>query len=288
MGIAVVTGAGSGIGLATTIRLAKDGHEVYGAVRDVDRASTLRDACADADLENVHLLRIDVTNDHVIELAFEQVLKRSGPVDILVNNAGIARSRAVEDESIESFLEHMDTNFLGAVRCTKQVLPAMRERGGGHIVNVSSSAGRYASVTMAAYTASKFALEGFSEVLAQEVAPYGIQVVLIEPGTINTPIFSKGEGPPEGTFYPMHYERTLGLFIKMLATAPGPELVADAIAEVLGSEERKLRHPVADDAFALIEGRMKMSDEELVALGSLTNEEWYEAMLRHTGLDIRP
>jgi NAD(P)-dependent dehydrogenase (short-subunit alcohol dehydrogenase family) len=288
MGIAVVTGANSGIGLATTIRLAKDGHEVYGAMRDLDKAEDLKAACIEAGVDNVNLLRIDVTNDHVIELAFKQVRKLSGPVDILVNNAGIAKSHAIEDASIESFSAHMDANFLGAVRCIKEVLPSMRERAGGSIINVSSTAGRYAAVTMAAYTASKFALEGFSEVLAQEVAAYGIRVALIEPGTINTPIFFKGDPVPEDTFYPMHYERTLGYFTKTLIDAPGPEVVADAISAAISTDAPKLRYPVADDAVALLSARSgPLTDDELVALGGLGTDEWLDAMLRLTGLDLR-
>ncbi len=286
MGIAVVTGASSGIGLATTIRLAQEGYEVYGSMRDLDRAEHLHAACVDAGLDNVRLLRIDVTDDRVIDLAFKQVRDQSGPVDVLVNNAGIARSQAVEDDTIESFSEHIEANFLGAVRCIKRVLPSMRERGTGHIVNVSSVAGRYATVTTAAYTASKFALEGFSEVLAQEVAPYGVRVALIEPGVINTPIFYKSPPVPESTFYPMHYERALGFFATMLTTAPGPEVVAETIVAVLKADEPALRYPVADDAFAILGGRAKMTDEELVALGTLSHSEWLDAMRRYFGFDI--
>ncbi|MBI2705250.1 MAG: SDR family oxidoreductase [Actinobacteria bacterium] len=287
MGIAVVTGANSGIGLATTIRLAQDGHEVYGAMRDLDKAGSLRDACIEAGVDSVNLLRIDVTNDHVIELAFRQVRKQSGPVDILVNNAGIAQSRAIEDAPLEMFEQHLDANFLGAVRCIKAVLPSMRERATGHIVNVSSAAGRFAQVTMGAYTASKFALEGLTEVLAQEVAAYGIRVSLIEPGTIRTPIFAKGDAGPAETFYPMHYERSVGYFAKTLIDAPGPELVAKTISQAIVTDEPKLRYPVADDAHALIAGRHAMTDEELVALGALSTEEWYAAFHERFGLDLR-
>jgi NAD(P)-dependent dehydrogenase (short-subunit alcohol dehydrogenase family) len=288
MGIAVVTGANSGIGLATTIQLARDGHEVYGAMRDLDKADDLRQACQDADLDNVRLLRIDVTNDHVIDLAFTQVRKQSGPVDILVNNAGVSHGRAVEDTTVEEYQDVMDANFTGTVRCVKQVLPSMRERGTGCIVNISSVAGRFAQPSMGAYVASKYAVEGFSEVLAQEVAPYGIRVAIIEPGTINTPIFAKAGDPrPDTTAYPMFYERTFAYFAKTLLTAPGPELVAEAVSQAITTDDPKLRYLVGTDAEALAQGRAALTDEALVAMAAGTTDEWYDAFAAATGLDVR-
>jgi len=287
MGIAVVTGANSGIGLATTIRLAQDGHEVYGAMRDLDKAGDLREACIEAGLDNVNLLRIDVTDDHAVELAFGQVLEQSGPVDILVNNAGIAKNLTVEDAPLESFIEHIEVNYLGTIRCIKQVLPSMRERANGTIVNILSVTGRYAGVTMAAYAGSKFAIEGFTDVLAQEVAPYGIRIVLIEPGTIQTPIFAKAEPAPEGTFYPMHYTRTVGFFMRLLPGAPGPAVVAEAVSEAVHTEDPELRHEVAEDAVAFIAARRgTLTDRELLRIATVSDDEFFESLRHHSGLGL--
>lgn len=274
MSVAVITGANSGIGLATCLRLARDGHTVYAAMRDLDRAGELREACFAEDLDNVNLLRIDVTDDHSVELAFDQVHKQSGPVDILVNNAGISAGGAIEDTDIDTFQRVMDTNFLGPIRCTKRVLPEMRKRGTGTIVNVSSIGGRVFNPTMGAYNASKAALEAVSEVLAQEVIIYGIHVVVIEPGVVATPIFSKVEPHPDDTAYPMHYERNVSRFAKLLQSPSEPDRVAEAIAQAVASPAPRFRWIVGEDAERAHAARQRISDEEYIAMSALDTPSW--------------
>ncbi len=282
----MITGANSGIGLATTLRLAREGHTVYAAMRDLDRAEALRDACFAEDLANVNLLRIDVTDDRSVDLAFDQVHKQSGPVDVLVNNAGISGGGAIEDTSIDTFQQVMDTNYLGPIRCIQRVLPEMRKRGAGTIVNVSSIGGRVFNPTMGAYNASKAALEAVSEVLAQEVVTYGIRVVVIEPGVVATPIFSKAAPHPDDTAYPMHYERNVSRFAALLQSPSEPDRVAEAIAEAVASPAPRFRWIVGDDAERAHAARQRISDEEYIAMSALDTASWKRAWSDAFGTEL--
>jgi NAD(P)-dependent dehydrogenase (short-subunit alcohol dehydrogenase family) len=140
---------------------------------------------------------------------------------------------------------------------------------------------------MGPYCTSKFALEGFSEVLAQEVVPYGIRVVVVEPGVIRTPIFAKAPPAPEETAYPMHYERTLAYFMKTIPSATQPSVVADAIAGAIDDPTSPFRIAVGSSAEQLLAGRAAISDEELIAMGAGTTDEWFAAFQEHFGLDLR-
>ncbi len=179
----LITGTSKGIGYDATLLLARAGHEVVATMRN-PAASDLEKVADKAQLP-VTVLPLDVDDDASVADVFTQV---GDSIDVLINNAGIFSINAVEDESLEQYQRVMQTNYFGAVRCTKQVLPAMRKRGSGCIINVTSIAGRIAYFSSSAYAASKFALEAFSEVLAQEVKPFGIRVALVEPGIIDTPM----------------------------------------------------------------------------------------------------
>ena len=179
----LITGTSRGIGYDTTLRLARAGHEVIATMRNPG-ACDLEKVAREAKLP-VRVFPLDVDDDESVAELFG---KLGDSIDVLVNNAGIFSIDAVEDESLEQFRRVMETNYFGAVRCTKQVLPAMRKRGSGRIINVTSIAGRIAFYSSSAYAASKFALEAFSESLAQEVKRYGIKVALVEPGIIDTPM----------------------------------------------------------------------------------------------------
>src|SRR3954449_6700490 len=165
MTVSVVTGANSGIGRATAIHLAAQGHQVVGTVRDVARATKLQAMASDHGVE-VPLVELDVADDTSVEKGFAEIFDRFGPVDVLVNNAGVGTNGTVEDTPTEAYLDVMNVNLCGAVRCLQQVLPSMRERRTGAVVNITSVAGRFASPAQAPYVASKWAFEGLSEELA--------------------------------------------------------------------------------------------------------------------------
>jgi NAD(P)-dependent dehydrogenase (short-subunit alcohol dehydrogenase family) len=173
--VSVVTGANSGIGRATAIHLAGQGHTVYGTVRDPDRAAKLRTMSAEAGVE-VRLVSLDVADDDSVQEGFAQILDDAGHVDVLVNNAGVGGNAVAEECPASLYLDILNVNVGGAVRCCQAVLPDMRARGQGAIVNITSVAGRIAPLGQSPYVTSKWALEGFSEALAIELAPFGIRV----------------------------------------------------------------------------------------------------------------
>src|SRR5580704_14600871 len=174
--VVLVTGASSGIGLACAAYLAGHGYRVYGTSRRTAISST----------ENLTMLTTDVTNEYSVDKTVAAVLDREGQLDILVNNAGMGIAGPVEATSIEEAKQQFEVNFFGALRVCRAVLPAMRGRRSGYIVNIGSIGGVLAIPYQAMYSASKFALEGLSEALRLEVRPFGIRVVIIEPGDHKT------------------------------------------------------------------------------------------------------
>jgi NAD(P)-dependent dehydrogenase (short-subunit alcohol dehydrogenase family) len=179
--VTVVTGANSGIGRAVAIHLAGQGHRVYGTVRSFDRAAKLTAMAGKADVE-VNLVELDVADDDSVRAGFARVFDRAGRVDVLVNNAGVGGNATVDETPIDTYAEVINVDLYGQLRCLKAVLPSMRQRRRGTVINVTSVVGRIAALAQGPYVASKWALEGVSEQLAQEVARFGIRVAIIEPG----------------------------------------------------------------------------------------------------------
>ena len=286
--VSVVTGANSGIGRATAIHLAAEGHTVYGTVRDRARAGKLLTMASDRGVE-VRLAELDVADDESVRRGIGQVLDDAGRVDVLVNNAGVAGNGVTEETDASQYLEVMNVNLCGAVRCVQAVLPQMRERGSGAIVNVSSVAGRVAALAQSAYAASKWAVEGLSEGLAQEVAPFGIRVVIIEPGVTKSAIFAKNVDVPDRTgAYGPHYQRMLQMYAVGLSQASDPFEVARVIHHAVTTDEPALRYRVSWGADEMIGGRGRMSDADWVALGAAADDdEYYERFRQLFGLDLR-
>lgn len=179
MKTAFVTGASSGIGEATARRLLADGYRVFAGARRVDRMTALAAAGAG-------ILELDVTDDASMIAAIERIRSESGRLDILVNNAGYGSYGALEDVPMEEARRQFDVNVFGLARLTQLALPMMREQGSGTIVNVTSVGGKIHEPFGAWYHATKFAVEGMSDCLRMEVAPFGINVVVVEPGAIKT------------------------------------------------------------------------------------------------------
>jgi len=178
--VALITGASSGIGKSAAILLHNAGFKVYGAVRGVEKMDELK-------ASNISTISLDLTNDDSIEKCVKTILEKEGRIDILVNNAGYGSYGAVEDVPIEEARRQFDVNIFGLARLTQLVLPKMRENHYGKIVNISSMGGKVFTPFGAWYHATKHALEGWSDCLRLEVKPFGIDVVIIEPGGIKTP-----------------------------------------------------------------------------------------------------
>src|SRR5271169_4859489 len=191
--IALVTGASSGFGLLTSIELAKAGFRVLATMRDLGRRDRLDQAVTAAGLaRNIDVRALDVTNFDSIPGFVDAVVRDYGRLDVLVNNAGFAVAGFAEDIKLDELRLQFETNFFGAVAMTKAALPTMRRQRSGHIVQVSSIVGLHGSVTVSSYSASKHALEGWSESLRMEVNSLGIKVVLVEPGSFQTDIWTRG------------------------------------------------------------------------------------------------
>lgn len=273
MTVTVVTGSSTGIGAATVLRFARDGHRVVATMR-TPSASNLAET-AEAEKLDIDVRPLDVTDGDAVKETFESVLRDYGRVDVLVNNAGIGGSGPVEDLDLDRYADTMETNFFGALRCTKAVLPSMREQGSGSIVAVTSQAGRIAAPLMTPYCASKFALEAAMEGLAVEVARLGIRVAIIEPGAILTPIWGKVDIVPlEGPYG--HLIGRLSSFVAHdVGRGSSAEEVADCIAESISTDEPRLRWLVGQGAERNIRTRSSWSDEEFVRVWNQPDDDGF-------------
>ena len=284
MAIVMITGANSGIGLATAVTLARGKHTVIATMRDVGNAGELQKIVS-AEKLSVTVVPLNVDDDSSVSYAFSKVLAENGRVDVLVNNAGVSGSGSVEELPMTVFREVMETNFFGALRCIKAVIPNMRERRHGSIVNVTSVAGRVALAPQAAYAASKWAFEALSECLAQEMKAFNIRVAIIEPGVIATPIFTKTRPAPEDSPYP-HLRRLRALFKASLIKPTSPYVVGEQIRQIIEGDSWQLRYPVGPDALPLLTWRASKTDEEIVSRGGANDAEYIANIKRDFGLDV--
>lgn len=286
MKTALVTGTSSGIGFATALHLARNGYRVFAGMRNLTKAQPLRDAAAGLELEVVEL---DVTSDDSVGAAFAAV-HRGGPLDVLVNNAGIGGATPLEFTPDDEHRRMFETNYFGAIRCIRAVLPKMRESGRGAIVNVTSVAGRVATPNQIPYSASKWALECAGEALALEVYRFGIRVLNVAPGVVMTSIF---ENSAEATRYDRDspYKQIMRRNGKMFAAGfrdpAQPEDVARTILEAITADAYRLRWTVGKDAEGFAAGRPKVSDETWIAIGGdLSDEEYNGRFLEMFGIRL--
>jgi NAD(P)-dependent dehydrogenase (short-subunit alcohol dehydrogenase family) len=250
--IAIVTGASSGIGLLTSVELAKAGFHVLASMRDLTRREALDQAAAASGVvEKLDIRVLDVTKFDTIPGFIEAVVRDFGRIDVLVNNAGFAVAGFAEDIKLDELRLQFDTNFFGAVAATKAVLPTMRRQHSGHIIQISSIVGLQGAVSISSYSASKHALEGWSESLRMELRPLGIKVVLIEPGSFATGIWTRGArmGEESTKQTSPNFERGLRMR-KAVEKIPkaDPIAVARVIAAVAQDPNPRLRYLVGRDA----------------------------------------
>jgi NAD(P)-dependent dehydrogenase (short-subunit alcohol dehydrogenase family) len=286
MAIAVVTGTSTGIGLATAATLARAGHTVYATMRNTETGGEELRAMAERERLPLRIAALDVDSDESVRNAFAKILAEAGRIDVLVNNAGISVLNAVEETPMAAFRAVMETNYFGALRCIQAVVPGMRERRSGCVINVTSVAGRLSLASQAAYAPSKFALEALSECLAQEMRAFGVRVAIVEPGVIATAIVGKVQPPPADSKYP-HGRRIYELFKTSVVENPvSPYVVGEKIREIVESGTWKLRHPVGPDAEGFLAWRASMSDEQWVEWGALSDEQWVEDVRQNFHLNV--
>ena len=275
MATVLITGASKGIGLTTATELGQAGHKVY---------ATMRNPSGAQEGLPITILAMDVDSDDSVASVFGRLASEGVTIDALVNNAGIERHGAIEELPMEAFRAVMETNYFGALRCIQQVIPQMRERGSGCIVNVTSVAGKIASTPLSAYTASKFALEALSEALAQEMKPFGVRVAIVEPGIIDTAMARSIEAPPPSR-YPQGSQFS-ALFRASLQRPTPPSVVAAVIRDVIESGTWTLRHPAGPDAAPFLAWRAAMSDEQWTEFNSLDAEAFRQRVKKDFGMDL--
>ena len=287
--VAVVTGANSGIGRATAIHLAANGFRVIGTVRNLEKNAKANSMANEAGV-SLEWVELDVADDDSVKRGFEQIFALAGRVDVLVNNAGVGGNAVVEECPPSLYLEVMNINLCGASRCAQAVLPSMRARKSGCIINVSSVVGRFAALAQAPYVASKWALEAMSEGLAQELAPWGIRVAIVEPGITKSAIFAKNvDAPNSSGAYDAHYRRLFQFYAAGMANATDPFEVGAVVLEAIRTDTPRLRYPVSWGGPELLAGRTRTSDDEWIALGAFESDaDYYAEFERLFGVRIAP
>lgn len=267
MAVVLVTGSSSGIGKLSALEFARRGHRVFASMRRLESAEYI---LADARKEKltIQVVQMDVTDKASVTAAVEEVLRRETRLDVLVNNAGFGSFGPLEDYSDEEILAVFETNLFGAIRTTRAVLHAMRAQGSGTIVMVSSISGLRTFPFMAVYSASKFALEAISNGFRCELKPFGVRVVLVEPGNFNTraginmhfPQKVKS-GSPSDPLYPRLIEKRR-IAGKNLTFGDARE-VARVIADAAEAKEPEARYLVGKDAEQLL-GLTPLSFERMI------------------------
>lgn len=276
----IVTGANSGIGRSTAVTLAKNDYTVFATMRSLERGEKLREIAQRLNLK-INQVELDVSDTDSVKHGIIEILDQTDEIDVLINNAGIGSNAVIEDVNIESDKGVFETNFWGSVRCIQAVLPTMRQQKSGHIIQVSSIAGRVGLPAQPIYSASKWALEGLSENLAHDLSSFGVRVSIIEPGVTRTAILGKNNTVPHNPDFENIYGRMLDMYMQGIEANIRPEAVSETILQCLESSSKQLRWPVAWGAETMVNARHdgSVSDEEWVEIGSLVNnrEEWVKS-----------
>jgi NAD(P)-dependent dehydrogenase (short-subunit alcohol dehydrogenase family) len=250
--IALITGSSSGFGLLTTIELARDGFRVVASMRDLGRRQFLDAAAATAGVsDRIDIRQLDVTHFDAIPGFVDALVRDYARLDVLINNAGFAVAGFAEDLKLDEIRRQFETNFFGAVAMTQAGLPIMRRQRSGHIIMVSSIAGLHGSFSISSYSAAKHALEGWSESLRLEVNALGIKVVLVEPGSFQTGIWTRGAvmGERSTKESSPNFQRSLRMRDRVQKIAKAdPIEVARLIAAIAQDPNPKLRYLVGRDA----------------------------------------
>ena len=263
----LVTGATDGLGRATAILLAEHGYRVFAGGRSSERRAELERLAREKSL-SLETLEMDVTSDASVDAAIAEIERRAGPVAVLVNNAGIAIGAVIEEISIDDMRKQLETNFFGVLRVTRRVLPEMRKRRRGQIINMSSVAGRMSSPILGPYSASKHALEAISDSMRLELHPFGVRVVLIEPGYIPT---SMGRNSMElsGAYansaasspYAQIYQAFRASFANSMKNSrTTPEDCAAVILQAMEAKRPRARYAVTSEAKVALRMRWLLSD----------------------------
>ena len=262
--VAVVTGTSSGIGFETALALAREGYYTYATMRDTAKSDKIKELGQKENL-SIDVLELDVDDENSVKTAIQKILDQKQRIDVLVNNAGWGLWGCVEDVSVDEFKAQFDTNFFSIIRLIQEVGPTMRKQGSGTIVNISSVVGRIGFPASPAYISSKFALEGLSESLRFELAPFGVNVVIIEPGVIKTNFMKNMTMAKKSEADSVYRDITVKVVsgVKMMAEmGTHPKEVADTIIKAVKDEKPLPRYIVGNDASMFLEAKKSKTDIE--------------------------
>lgn len=263
--VAVVTGSSSGIGYEISLMLARNGFLTYATMRNLNKSENIQSVASKENLP-IRINQLDVTDDISVKDAVKAILSETGRIDVLVNNAGYVLNGAFEDLAIDEIKTQYDTNVFGLIRTTQTVLPIMRRQNSGIIVNISSGAGRFGYPGQSAYISTKFAVEGLSESMSYELEPFGIKVVVVEPGVIRTNIVNgmvvakKSQDP--NSPYLQIIQKMATVLENMMENGSPPDLVAKVVLNAVTNENPTLRYLAGKDVEAWLDSKRNMSDEE--------------------------
>jgi NAD(P)-dependent dehydrogenase (short-subunit alcohol dehydrogenase family) len=275
--IALVTGSSSGIGYETSPRLAQYGIYTYASMRNLSKSEEIL-GYAKRDNLPLKTLRLDITDEESISGAIDKIIAEKNRIDIIVNNAGYSLLGPLEQLDIDEIKDEFETNFFGIIKLIQSVLPIMRKQRYGRIINISSLAGRIGFPLSSAYVSSKFALEGLVESLRYEVQPFGIHVILIEPGVIKTNfvnnmkigrnvITSSNNNSNNGISpYVEILQKRISAFKPRFDKGLAASKVADMVLEAVTADNPKVRYLVGEDALKMMEKRKNSTDEEITRL----------------------
>ena len=284
MKVVLVTGCSTGIGLATATLFSEGDYQVIATARSPESSEELVEL---GKKDNVLLKTLDVCEQESVDNLFDEL--NDFDVDVLVNNAGVGGSGSVENASMDFAKNLMETNYFGSLRMIQKVIPSMRIRRSGAIINVSSMAGRRPFALMSHYCATKYALNGLSESMAHELARFNIRVTLIEPGTVITPIFGKANPIPEDE---ENYSILQGRMIRQVTKGLtelgcGPEVIAKCMVDFVTTEDPKLHYLLASDAVDNVDVYQKYGPETWVADGEIPDDdEFFSVMKDRYGYEI--
>ena len=260
--VALVTGSSSGIGYETSLALAREGYFTYATMRDLKKEAVIKKIAEEENLP-LKVIELDVDNDDSVQNAVKTIIEEKQRIDVLVNNAGWGIWGTAEDVSIEEFRAQFETNFFSVVRMIQKVAPIMRKQGTGDIVNISSIAGRIGFPVSTAYISSKFAIEGLSESLRYELGPFGVDVIIIEPGVIKTNFFdSMKTAKKADDAYKEITEKVISGVKMMAEMGTPPKEVANVIIKSLKEEKPLPRYVVGNDAAMFLEAKKMKTDIE--------------------------
>ena len=266
--VAIVTGSSTGIGYETSLALARNGFYCYATMRRLGEGSTQLTNIAKKENLPLEVTQLDVNNNNSITDAINKIRDEKKRIDVAVNNAGYALVGSLEETSIDEMRAQFETNFFGSIRVMQQVIPIMRKQRTGKIVNITSMGGRIAIPLDPIYHATKFALEGLSESIQYELEPFGIKVILIEPGAVesnfwkNLRMVSKESSNSNNSPYRQLANRMSESFRQIAQNSIHASDVANVILQAVTSDEPDFRYVVGKDASMIIEARKNMSDRE--------------------------